>query len=108
MTTRVWPVAFSDSAALRQGSGNDPGPGHILDNDATHRHAEVETWLDGHPRVRIHFVPTSSSWLNLAERFFSELKQRQLKRLALHSVGQLVHAIRPTSRTATVPRNPSC
>ena len=38
-------------------------------------------------------MPTSSSWLNLVERFFSELTQRQLKRLAVHSVGQLVHAI---------------
>ena len=65
----------------------------ILDNYATHKHAKVKAWLDRHPRVHFHFVPTSSSWLNLVERFFSELTQRQLKRLAVHSVGQLVHAI---------------
>ncbi len=53
----------------------------------------MKDWLDRHPRVHFHFVPTSSSWLNLVERFFSELTQRQLKRLAVHSVGQLVHAI---------------
>ena len=64
----------------------------ILDNYATHKHAKVKAWLDRHPRVHFHFVPTSSSWLNLVERFFSELTQRQLKRLAVHSVGQLVHA----------------
>ena len=45
----------------------------ILDNYATHKHARVKNWLDRHPRVRFHFVPTSSSWLNLVERFFSEL-----------------------------------
>ena len=65
----------------------------ILDNYATHKHARVKAWLDRHPRVHFHFVPTSASWLNLVERFFSELTQRQLKRLAVHSVGQLVHAI---------------
>ena len=65
----------------------------ILDNYATHKHARVKAWLDRHPRVHSHFVPTSASWLNLVERFFSELTQRQLKRLAVHSVGQLVHAI---------------
>ncbi|MYI21066.1 MAG: IS630 family transposase, partial [Acidimicrobiia bacterium] len=65
----------------------------ILDNYATHKHARVKAWLDRHPRVHFHFVPTSASWLNLVERFFSELTQRPLKRLAVHSVGQLVHAI---------------
>ena len=65
----------------------------ILDNYATHKHAKVKAWLDRHPRVHFHFVPTSASWLNLVERFFSELTQRQLKRLAVHNVGQLVHAI---------------
>ena len=65
----------------------------ILDNYATHKHAGVKAWLDRHPRVHFHFVPTSASWLNLVVRFFSELTQRQLKRLTVHSVGQLVHAI---------------
>jgi transposase len=65
----------------------------ILDNYATHKHPKVKAWLEKHPRVHFHFIPTSSSWLNLVERFFSELTQRQLKRLAVHSVDQLEEAI---------------
>ena len=65
----------------------------ILDNYATHKHPKVKDWLEKNPRVHFHFVPTSSSWLNLVERFFSELTQRQLKRLVVHSVDQLIHAI---------------
>ena len=65
----------------------------ILDNYATHKHAKVEAWLEKHPRVKFHFTPTSASWLNLVERFFSELTQRQLKRLAVTSVKQLKDTI---------------
>lgn len=65
----------------------------ILDNYATHKHPKVRAWLDKHPRVQFHFIPTSSSWLNLVERFFSELTTRQLKRLAVSSVPELVEAI---------------
>ena len=65
----------------------------ILDNYATHKHPAVRAWLDKHPRVHFHFIPTSSSWLNLVERFFSELTTRQLKRLAVTSVDQLIEAI---------------
>ncbi|WP_420634345.1 IS630 family transposase [Candidatus Palauibacter sp.] len=65
----------------------------ILDNYATHKHAKVASWLERHPRVRFHFIPTSASWLNLVERFFSELTQRQLKRLAVNSVKELTDAI---------------
>ena len=65
----------------------------ILDNYATHKHPAVRAWLHRHPRVHFHFTPTSSSWLNLVERFFSELTTRQLKRLAVNSVGQLIEAI---------------
>ena len=54
----------------------------ILDNYATHKHPAVRAWLDKHLSVHFHFIPTSSSWLNLVERFFSELTTRQLKRLA--------------------------
>ena len=66
----------------------------ILDNYATHKHAKVKAWLKRHPRVHFHFVPTSSSWLNLAERLFSELDERQLKRLAVNSVPELEATIR--------------
>jgi len=65
----------------------------ILDNYATHKHPRVKAWLEKHPRVHFHFLPTSASWMNLVERFFSELTQRQLKRLAVSSVDQLESAI---------------
>ena len=65
----------------------------ILDNYATHKHAKLKAWLAKHPRVHFHFVSTSASWLNLVERFLSELTQRQIKRLAVHSVPELVRAI---------------
>ena len=65
----------------------------ILDNYATHKHAVVRAWLEKHPRVHFHFTPTSASWLNLVERFFAELTTRQLKRLAVTSVSQLIETI---------------
>jgi transposase len=65
----------------------------IADNLATHKHARVKAWLAKHPRVHMHFVPTSASWLNLVERFFGELTQRQLKRLAVNHVDELIAAI---------------
>src|SRR3990172_3834533 len=52
----------------------------IVDNYATHKHAAVERWLIRHPRFHLHFTPTSASWLNLVERFFSELTQKRLRR----------------------------
>ena len=45
----------------------------IADNYATHKHPKVGAWLDKHPRFKMHFTPTSSSWLNLVERFFADL-----------------------------------
>ena len=65
----------------------------ILDNSSVHKHDTVKQWLADNERVHFHFVPTSSSWLNLIERFFGELTQRQLKRLAVTSVDQLITAI---------------
>ena len=65
----------------------------ILDNYATHKHEKVRNWLARNPRVHFHFVPTGASWANLVERLFGELDQRQLKRLAVNSVPELVHAI---------------
>lgn len=66
----------------------------ILDNSATHKHPNVKAWLEAHPRVHFHFTPTSSSWLNQVERFFGELTTRQIRRLAVTSVGELIDAIR--------------
>ncbi|MDP1858858.1 MAG: IS630 family transposase, partial [Gemmatimonadaceae bacterium] len=65
----------------------------ILDNYATHKHPKVKRWLERHPRVHFHFTPTSASWLNLVERFFREITDRQIRRLAVTSVDQLIAAI---------------
>ena len=65
----------------------------ILDNYATHTTAAVQQWLAKHRRVHFHFTPTSASWLNLVERFFSQLTTRQLRRWAVTSVAELEAAI---------------
>lgn len=65
----------------------------ILDNYATHKHADVKKWLGKHPRFHLHFTPTSSSWLNLVERWFRELTDKALRRGIFHSVPDLIEAI---------------
>lgn len=65
----------------------------ILDNYATHKHATVTRWLAAHPRVHFHFTPTSSSWLNLVERWFRELTDKALRRGVFPSVPDLITAI---------------
>jgi transposase len=65
----------------------------ILDNYSTHKTPDVATWLRRHPRVHFHFTPTSASWLNLVELLFNELSRRQLRRLAVNSVDELIAAI---------------
>ena len=65
----------------------------ILDNYATHKHATVTRWLACHPRVHFHFTPTSSSWLNLVERWFRELTDKALRRGVFGSVPDLITAI---------------
>jgi len=65
----------------------------ICDNYATHKHAAVRDWLDKHPRFHLHFTPTSSSWLNLVERWFRELTDKALRRGVFHSVPDLISKI---------------
>jgi transposase len=65
----------------------------ILDNYGTHKHPKVQQWLLRHPRFRLHFIPTSSSWLNLVERWFGQLTQKRLRRGSFHSVPELTQAI---------------
>ena len=65
----------------------------ILDNYATPKHPKVRTWLADHPRWVFHFTPTSASWLNAVEGFFSILTRRRLKRGVCKSVSQLQEAI---------------
>ena len=65
----------------------------ILDNYGTHNHPEVKAWLTKHPRFHLHFTPTSSSWLNLVERWFRELTTKRLRRGSFASLSDLVVAI---------------
>jgi len=65
----------------------------ILDNYGTHKHDEVNNWLKKHPRFKLHFTPTSSSWLNLVERWFGELTQKRIRRGVFHSVPELIDTI---------------
>lgn len=65
----------------------------ILDNYATHKHEAVRSWLKRTKRVHLHFIPTGSSWLNMVERLFSELTEKQLRRLSVNSVPELVAVV---------------
>ncbi len=65
----------------------------IMDNYATHKHATVKAWLAERPRYHVHFTPTSSSWLNAVERFFSEITQKRIRRGTFRSVRDLERAI---------------
>jgi transposase len=61
----------------------------VLDNSSTHKTPAIHTWLLRHPRFTLHFTPTSSSWLNLVERWFAELTNRMLRRSAHKNVAAL-------------------
>jgi transposase len=65
----------------------------VMDNYGTHSHPRVQAWLKRHPRFVAHFIPTSSSWLNLVERWFGELTGKRLRRGVFVSVQDLVDAI---------------
>jgi transposase len=65
----------------------------IVDNYSTHKHPNVQKWLKRHPRFHMHFIPTSSSWLNMVERWFREITDKRIRRGTFHSVPQLIAAI---------------
>ena len=65
----------------------------IVDNYNTHKHPKVKAWLKRHRRFHIHFIPTSSSWLNLVERWFREITDKRIRRGAFTSVPRLIEAI---------------
>ena len=65
----------------------------IADNYATHKHPKVQKWLARHPRFQVYFTPTSSSWLNMVERFFRDLTQNRLRRGVFRDVEELIMAI---------------
>ena len=66
----------------------------IVDNYATHKHPKVLAWLKRHKRFHIHFIPTSSSWLNVIERWFRDITQQRIRNGVFKSVAQLEQAIR--------------
>jgi transposase len=65
----------------------------ILDNYAAHKHPDVQRWLSKHKRFHLHFTPTSSSWLNLVERWFRELTDKNIRRGSFPSVPDLIASI---------------
>ena len=65
----------------------------ICDNYATHKHATVQKWLAKKKRIHVHFTPTSSSWLNMVERFFRDITDKQIRRGVFKSVPDLEAAI---------------
>jgi transposase len=76
----------------------------IVDNYATHKHPKVKAWLVNHPRWIFHFTPTSASWINAVEGFFSTITRRSIRRGVFKSVPDLEDAIqryiREHNRTA--------
>lgn len=66
----------------------------IMDNYGTHKTEKVRAWVAAHPRYHVHFTPTCAPWLNLVERFFSQISERWIKRSAHTSVQELEQAIR--------------
>jgi transposase len=65
----------------------------IVDNYSTHKSPMVKRWLAKHKRFHLHFVPTSSSWLNMVERWFGQITQKRIRRGTFKSVPQLIDAI---------------
>ena len=66
----------------------------IVDNYGTHKHSGVQRWLKRHPRFHLHFTPTSSSWLNLVERWFSEITSKRIRRGSFKNVKELIKVIK--------------
>ena len=68
--------------------------------NATHKTQEVKAWLEKHPRFKLHFTPTSASWLNLVERFFAEITSKRIRRGSYTSVDDLETAIYEIGRAS--------
>ena len=65
----------------------------IVDNYGTHKHPRVKSWVRRHPRFHLHFIPTSSSWLNMVERWFREITDKRIRRGVFRRVAELIAAI---------------
>jgi DDE superfamily endonuclease/Homeodomain-like domain-containing protein len=94
-TVGLWRQRFASGrlAGIEQGTPDDVDLHLIADNYATHKHPQVQRWPARHPRFHMHFTPTSSSWLNLVERWFREITQQRIRRGVFTSVKQLKAAI---------------
>jgi hypothetical protein len=81
----------------------------IVDNYRTHKHDTVNKWLEQHPRFHLHFTPTSSSWLNLIERWFRELTEKAIRRAASSTASQTSSppSSNTSPRTTTTPNHSS-
>jgi len=66
----------------------------IVDNYGTHKHPRVKSWLKRHSRFHLHFIPTSSSWVNMVERWFREITDKRIRRGSFESVPVLIKAIK--------------
>ena len=66
----------------------------VIDNYATHKTEKVKRWLARQERFKLHFTPTSSSWVNLVERLFAEITRQRIRRGVFHNVTELEDAIR--------------
>ena len=66
----------------------------VVHNNATHKHPKVKAWLTKRPRFHLHYTPTSASWLNQVERWFSQVSQQAIERDSFHSVAQLTDTIK--------------
>jgi transposase len=71
----------------------------IVDNYSTHKHPKVKQWIARHKRFHLHFIPTSSSWLNLVERWFGEITRKRIRRGVFKSVKDLIEAIQKYVKT---------
>ncbi|GAA4815487.1 transposase [Tomitella cavernea] len=65
-----------------------------MDNYAAHKTTDVNAWLEGHPRIRVHFTPTSASWLNLVETWFAIIERQAIHRGTFRSMRELTQAVR--------------
>ena len=86
----------------------DPAPQiHIvLDNYGLHKHPQVRTRFQEHPRYHLHFTPTGASWLNQVERWFAEIIRKRIRRGTFHSVRDLVEAIQAYIRQNNINPQP--
>src|SRR5208337_3772603 len=71
----------------------------IVDNYSTHKHPTVKQWIERHQRFHLHFIPTSSSWLNLVERWSGEITRKRIRRGVFKSVKELIEAIQNYVKT---------